>query len=104
MEIEQDIASSQKIVIRESIRALENNDINKLFSQEIEDIVTRALATMPELASRVFAAHRYHGMSYSDIASANNISEIKVDTEMRRALKILRSALKDFICIVFPLI
>lgn len=100
MEIEQGILSSQKIVIRESIRALENNDMNKLFSKEIEEIVSHALKTMPELAGRVFVSHRYLGMSYSQIADGYNISEIKVDTEMRKALKILRIALKDFLCFV----
>ncbi len=104
LEIEQNILSSQKIVIRESIRALENNDINKLFSKEIEEIVTRTLKTMPELASRIFVSHRYNGMSYTMIAAENNISEIKVDTEMRKALKILRVALKDFFCFVIPLL
>lgn len=103
-EIEQNILSSQQIVIRESIRALENSDINLLFSKEIEVIVARTLKTMPELTVKVFESHRYLGMSYSQIAGESNISEIKVDTEMRKALKILRAALKDFICLVFPLI
>ena len=103
-EIEQNILSSQKTVIRESIRALENNDINKLFSKEIEDIVARTLETMPELTNRVFVSHRYLGMSYNQIAGESNISEIKVDTEMRKALKILRVALKDFVCLVLPII
>ncbi len=104
LEIEQDILTSQTIVIRESIRALENNDINKLFSKEIEEIVARTLKTMPELSRRIFVSHRYGGMSYTAIAAENNISEIKVDTEMRKTLKILRVALKDFFCFFAPIL
>ncbi len=100
MEIEQNIFSSQKIVVAESIRALENNNIDTLFSKEIEEIVDRVLKSMPELTGRVFTSHRYHGKSYALIAEESNISEIKVDTEMRRALKIMRVALKDFICYI----
>lgn len=96
LEIEESIYSSQLMVMRENIRALQNHDINKLFSKEIEEIVAKSLEEMPELTRIVFKSHRYLGMSYKQIAEANGISEIKVDTEMRKALKILREALGDF--------
>jgi RNA polymerase sigma-70 factor (ECF subfamily) len=98
LEVEKSVFLAQKYVVEENIKALEHLDMDRLFSHEIVAIVEKALETMPELACRVFVNHRYHGMSYDRIAAESNISNAKVDAEMRKALKILRVALKDYLC------
>lgn len=100
LEIEKNIHSSQLLAIQEHIRSSEIIDLQKLFSSEIEQIALNTLKTMPELTRTVFIDHRHHDKSYKEIAAKNRISTNRVDFEMRRALKILRIALVDFMCLM----
>lgn len=94
--IEDQMHSMQSRMVEASIRSLRAMDPDKLFSSDIEELVSQALRKMPELTRTVFELSRVERKTYKEIAEALGISERKVTSEIQRALAILRKALKDY--------
>lgn len=63
---------------------------------ELEEAIDKALAALPEKCREIFEMSRYRGMTYVEISNALNISIKTVETQMSRALKSLRQALKHY--------
>lgn len=80
-----------------NIHSLNACNPNRLFADEVVEIVTREMQKMPELTRRVFEAHRYYDKTYAEIAEELGIPPRRVTTEMQRALSRLREALKDYL-------
>ena len=59
-------------------------------AEQIEQVVER----LPEQCRRIFRKSRYEGMSHQEIARDLNISVRTVETQIYRALKILKKALQ----------
>ncbi|MDR1500509.1 MAG: RNA polymerase sigma-70 factor [Tannerellaceae bacterium] len=78
------------------IATLEACNPEKLFSLEVQQIIGRALGSLPAKTCEVFLRSRYHGESHKTIAHSLGISEKSVEYHITRALKILRAALKDY--------
>lgn len=83
--------------LESSINTLSNEEqIKKLFEEEIIDIYKRELSKMPVLTRTVFLASRQDNMTYHEIAEKLNLTVRRVTTEIQRANFILRKSLKDY--------
>lgn len=81
------------------IATLEACNPEKLFSDEVRQLVEKALATLPAQTRDIFIRSRYHNQSHKEIAEALGISTKSVEFHITKALKVLRVVLKDY----FPL-
>lgn len=68
-----------------------------IFSDEINDIVNRTLAEMPQRTREVFKYSRFEGKSYIEISQIFGITDKGVEYHMGLALRMLRSALRDYL-------
>ena len=82
------------------IATLEACNPEKLFSDELQSLVDKALETLPEQTRDIFVRSRYNNQSHKEIAAALDISTKTVEFHITKALKVLRVALKDY----FPLL
>lgn len=81
------------------ISTLEACEPNELFAAEIQEIVNRTLAALPEQTRKIFIQSRYENKSHKEIAEHFRISPKGVEFHINKALKALRISLKDY----FPL-
>ncbi|MBQ9138907.1 MAG: RNA polymerase sigma-70 factor [Alistipes sp.] len=79
------------------INSLENFTIENLFTDDIEQIVSRTLNSVPEQTRRIFIMSRYEHLRNSEIAEQLGISIKTVEFHITKILKILRVNLKDYI-------
>ena len=79
------------------IATLEACNPEKLFSDELQALVDKALKTLPEQTRDIFVRSRYNNQSHKEIAAALGISTKTVEFHITKALKILRTELKDYL-------
>ncbi len=77
-----------------------NNTSETIIYREIEEKLITALASLPERSRMAFEYSRFEGFSYPEIARKMGISAKAVEALMSRALKALRSELKEYLPIV----
>lgn len=65
--------------------------------KELEKRFREVLDTLPQQMKQIFTLSRLEGMKYKEISAAMNISVKTVETQMTRALKRLRTDLKDYL-------
>jgi RNA polymerase sigma-70 factor (ECF subfamily) len=63
---------------------------------DLQDAIARGIAALPERTRLVFTMHRQQDLTYADIARILGISIKTVETQMTRALKLLRRRLTPF--------
>lgn len=97
LKAEQNIYSSRQRLLQADIRSLTACDPDKLFSEEINMILERAVKEMPETTRKVFMSSRLDGKSYKEISQEMGIAVSHVNFEIRRALSILRIEFKDYL-------
>jgi len=73
---------------------------DQLEAAELEDKINKALDELPEKCREVFLLNRYDGLKYKEIAEKLGISIKTVETQMSKALKILRERLAQYIAIL----
>lgn len=88
---------TRRRVESEMMRSLDTLEPQKLFTCELQRLVSQATDSMPELTRRVFWESRYNDKTYREIAEDLGLNSRRVHTEMQRALSILREALKDYL-------
>ena len=71
---------------------------------ELEQMLSVALAKLPDNIRIVFEKNRFDGMTYAEIATEHNISVKTVEAYMTKALKHLRVELKDYLPFVLLLL
>jgi RNA polymerase sigma-70 factor (ECF subfamily) len=64
-------------------------------AQEIRAAVGRAVQALPDRCRLIFTMHREQELSYSEIARVLGLSIKTVETQMGRALRMLRERLRD---------
>lgn len=64
---------------------------------ELEQMLIKALAKLPENVRSVFELNRFEGKSYKEIAEQQGVSIKTVEAHMTKALKTLRVELKDYL-------
>lgn len=80
-----------------SLRSLESSEIeNGLFSNDVEKIIQRELAKMPELRRAIFSDSRFGLMTHKEISDKYQIPMRRVTWEITQALNTLKIALKDY--------
>lgn len=79
---------------------LEALDSSSYTFDEIERIISETLNQLPPQCKRVFMLSRFEDRKNKEIAEELNISVKVVEKHMTKALKIFRSALKDYLPLV----
>ncbi|MEG1543743.1 MAG: RNA polymerase sigma-70 factor [Tannerellaceae bacterium] len=74
-----------------------NTPDDELAALEIEQITQTVIDQLPEQCQKVFTLSRLKGLKSQEIAEHLNISVRTVDTQIYRALKILKMKLKDYL-------
>jgi RNA polymerase sigma-70 factor (ECF subfamily) len=82
----------------ESLKRIGNNFME---FEELSLKLDTAIENLPDELKVVFKMSRFDDMRYRDIAEKLAISEKTVEARMTRALKILRSELKDFLPLLY---
>lgn len=71
-----------------------------LESSEAENRINRALDELPDKCQEIFLMNRFDGLKYREIAEKLDISIKTVETQMSRALKMLKERLSDMITVL----
>lgn len=78
--------------------ARQDNSVEKhLERQELSRMVKEAVMALPEEQRAVVILHRYHDMSYEDIAGTLGISLAAVKSRLHRARLTLKESLKEYV-------
>ena len=75
----------------------EVSSYESIFTRELENEISVAINKIPPKCKRVFELSRMEGLRYNEIADMLNISVKTVESQMSKALCILRLCLKDFL-------
>lgn len=70
---------------------------NFLEMDELKEKVDQALSQLPEKRRRIFELSRFEGRKYHEIADELNVSVKTVETQMSRALKVMRETLGSYL-------
>lgn len=81
-------------------RLVEENDLSDVFIDEIITIFQKCLDRLPEEKRRSFLLSNVEGLKYKEVAELLNISEDKVDNNIRFVRKALQSSLKDYLPVI----
>ena len=85
----------------ERLDSTEFTDASDLLEeQELEQRIYDALQALPEKCREVFTLNRFEGLKYTEIAEKLGISVKTVESQMSKALKILREKLIDYLTIL----
>lgn len=68
---------------------------------ELQEIIKAGIDKLPEKCREVFIMSRIRGMKNEEIAAELNISKRTVETQISKALKVLRVELKDYVGFLF---
>ncbi|MBY0432853.1 MAG: RNA polymerase sigma-70 factor [Cyclobacteriaceae bacterium] len=68
-----------------------------VISSELEQKIYEAMKALPEQCRLVFQLSRFEELKYQEIADQLNISVKTVENQMGKALKIMRTQLKDYL-------
>lgn len=64
---------------------------------ELEDKIRAAIQTLPEQCRLIFTMSRFEELKYQEIADQLNLSVKTVENQMGKALKIMRTQLKEYL-------
>jgi len=81
------------------ISTLKACDPNELFTKEIQELVDKTLASLPEQTCKVFQLSRYENKSQKEIATQLGITTKGVEYHISKALAALRAVLQEHIFI-----
>ena len=90
----------QEIIANNSVTAV-NLVEQSLGYKELNQKIELAIAALPERCREVFLLSRMQHYSYAKIAETLQISPNTVETQMVKALKVLRIKLKDYLLFLF---
>ena len=68
--------------------------------EELQEQLNSALAQLPEKRRKIFEMSRFEEKKYQEIADELDISVKTVETQMSRALKVIREVLKSYLIYV----
>jgi len=99
------IRDQKKFIVDGNLEYYEkNNDLtinsDHLEAAELESRIWKVINSLPEGCKNIFLLNRFEDKKYAEIAEHLNISIKTVETQMSKALSILRDGLKDFIHIL----
>lgn len=71
---------------------------DQLEYRELEEIINRTLAQLPERRRRIFAMHRLEGLKYKEIAERLSLSIKTIEAEMTKTYQLLRKEIEKYSC------
>lgn len=99
------IRDQKKFVTIEHVQEEKVTELNtSLETSELAERIERAIASLPEKCRMVFELNRVEGLKYGEIAEKMNISIKTVETQMSKALAVLREHLADYLTVLFLLL
>ena len=97
MEARESILADELYELDFRIASLDSSDPNRLFSEEIVEIVNRTLGELPEKTRKAFMMSRYQNNSVKEIAGLLDVTVKGADYHIGKALQALRKSLKDYL-------
>ncbi len=96
------LRDNKKYVSQDTVDNLQHKPDEYAFSDtmetaELESRIKSALQSLPEKCREVFELNRFEGKKYAEIAAYLNISVKTVESQMSKALKLLKEELKDYL-------
>jgi len=67
---------------------------------ELQERIYKCIENMPEQCRKIFKMNRFDGLRNEQIAQKLNLSKRTVETQISKALKILRKKLNDYVTVV----
>jgi RNA polymerase sigma-70 factor (ECF subfamily) len=95
-EVEKYLTNLEAWELNMQISTLEACNPEKLFSDEIQQLVNKTLSLLPEKTHEIFIRSRYLDQSHKEIAGSLGISSKGVEYHITKALKALKMVLVDY--------
>ena len=102
--IEEEYNIQMKEELSFKLYALESLDYSYQSETELQEVVKRALDTLPERCREIFIKSRIEGLKYKEISEELGISVNTVENQIVTALKKLRVELKDYLPLLLFLV
>jgi RNA polymerase sigma-70 factor (family 1) len=77
-------------------RMEEDNLENEIYTVELQYRISEVINSLPAKCQRIFKMNRLEGIKNDEIAAQLNLSKRTVETQISKALKILRQKLSDY--------
>lgn len=103
-DIAENLLSNREWELQMRISTLEACEPEALLSHEVQDLIDKALAKLPEKSSQIFMMSRYEGKNYQTIAQEMRLSVKSVEFHISKALNLLRKELKDYLPVLLFLV
>jgi RNA polymerase sigma-70 factor (ECF subfamily) len=93
----------RKIVNNSSTYIIDNSPLyeydtdNYVLRSELEEMIEKAVAILPEKFKEAFEMNRFEGLKYQEIATKLNVSVRTIEVRISKALELLRKSLIDFL-------
>jgi len=85
-------------------KELVSNEVeNRILATELEQQIEKIIENMPPRCREVFKMSRQQQLSYNEIARDLQITTNTVETQIVKALRILRTGLKDYLTVLILL-
>lgn len=81
--------------MREKENQSDDSSYEEVIFHDLEKSINAAVGTLPSQQQRIFLLSRYDGLSYKEIAERLDISVRTVENQMYRALKAVKTTLKE---------
>lgn len=72
-------------------------DPDLYIASELQEKIKKAIDLLPEKCRKIFIMSRMRGLKNEEIAAELNLSKRTVETQISKALKVLRVELKDYV-------
>ena len=95
----EEITDHAQWVLDTKINTLEACDPDKIFSEEIEQIIVNTISNLPKRTAKIFSMSRFEHLSHRDIAEELGLTTKSVEYHITKTLNELRINLKDFLTI-----
>jgi RNA polymerase sigma-70 factor, ECF subfamily len=97
------IVSRNKLLQEMTLPEITNNTIDQLNYNEVNQVIHQHISLLPDKCREVFTLSRINGFNVQQIAEELNISPKTVNNHLVKALKIMRTGLKDYMPIIIYL-
>lgn len=90
-----DLLEWEDIYLRSNSYVLEDNVVEKLFLEDLENIIQQSLQNLPLLTQEIFVLSRKEHLTNKEIANMKNISEKSVEYHISKMIRQIKSDLPE---------
>ena len=102
-EILSEIKSQREWELDFQITSLNACDPQEIFSEEVQQLVNRAIESLPDKTKEVFWLSRMEYLTNREISQRLGVTTKAVEFHITKALKVMRRELKDYLPVFFYL-